>query len=122
MHPDLETLVDLHRADVELRRFDSELLALPQKKATIEARIAKPLGVSIERAAAGIIRLMDQKLLQAVQRLSSERGHDPRPLVSRLPATGEPDSRADAGDKETDSRNHGEGTLPHDDKRYHLWG
>lgn len=39
MHPDLETLVDLHRADVELRRFDSELAALPQKKAAIEAQI-----------------------------------------------------------------------------------
>jgi len=33
MHPDLETLVDLHHADVELRRFDRELIALPQKKA-----------------------------------------------------------------------------------------
>jgi predicted nucleic acid-binding Zn-ribbon protein len=39
MHPDLETLVDLHHADVELRRFDSELTALPQKKAAIEAQI-----------------------------------------------------------------------------------
>ena len=39
MHPDLETLVDLHHADVELRRFDAELLALPQKKAAIEAQI-----------------------------------------------------------------------------------
>ncbi len=39
MHPDLETLVDLHRADVELRRFDSELLALPQRKAAIESQI-----------------------------------------------------------------------------------
>ena len=39
MHPDLETLVDLHHADVELRRFDSELLALPQKKAAIESQI-----------------------------------------------------------------------------------
>lgn len=39
MHPDLETLVDLHRADLELRRFDSELAALPQKKAAIEAQI-----------------------------------------------------------------------------------
>ncbi|MCC6469393.1 MAG: hydantoinase/oxoprolinase family protein [Alphaproteobacteria bacterium] len=45
---------------------------------SIESKIAKPLGISVERAAAGIIRLMDQKLLQAVQRLSSERGHDPR--------------------------------------------
>ncbi len=39
MHPDLETLVDLHHADVELRRFDNELAALPQKKAAIEAQI-----------------------------------------------------------------------------------
>ena len=39
MHPDLETLVDLHHADVELRRFDAELAALPQKKAAIEAQI-----------------------------------------------------------------------------------
>ena len=39
MHPDLETLVDLHHADVELRRFDGELAALPQKKAAIEAQI-----------------------------------------------------------------------------------
>lgn len=39
MHPDLVTLVDLHHADVELRRFDSELLTLPQKKAAIEAQI-----------------------------------------------------------------------------------
>lgn len=39
MHPDLETLVDLHHGDVELRRFDAELVALPQKKAAIEAQI-----------------------------------------------------------------------------------
>ena len=39
MHPDLETLVDLHRADVEMRHFDSELAALPRKKAAIEAQI-----------------------------------------------------------------------------------
>jgi predicted nucleic acid-binding Zn-ribbon protein len=31
--------VDLHRADVELRGFDGELQALPQKKAAIEAQI-----------------------------------------------------------------------------------
>ncbi len=41
MHPDLETLVDLHRADVELRRLDQELIALPEQKAAIEARIVE---------------------------------------------------------------------------------
>jgi N-methylhydantoinase A len=44
----------------------------------IERKIARRLGVSIETAAIGIIRLMEQKLLHAVQRLSIERGHDPR--------------------------------------------
>lgn len=39
MHPDLETLVDLHHADVELRALDSDLAALPQKKAAIDAQI-----------------------------------------------------------------------------------
>lgn len=44
----------------------------------IERRIARPLGIGVEAAADGMIRLMDQKLLHAVQRLSSARGHDPR--------------------------------------------
>jgi predicted nucleic acid-binding Zn-ribbon protein len=39
MHPDLETLVDLHRADVELRSFEKELQALPQRKAAIDDQI-----------------------------------------------------------------------------------
>jgi N-methylhydantoinase A len=49
--------------------------------AVIERAIATPLRVSVERAASGIIALMDQKLLHAVQRMSSERGHDPRRLT-----------------------------------------
>ena len=41
MHPDLETLLDLHHADLDLRRLDAELLSLPQKKAAIEEQIVK---------------------------------------------------------------------------------
>ena len=44
----------------------------------VEEHIAAPLGLSVEDAAAGVIRLLEQKLLQGVQRISSERGHDPR--------------------------------------------
>jgi N-methylhydantoinase A len=44
----------------------------------IRREVAEPLGVTIDTAAAGIVRLMEQKLLHAVQRLSVERGHDPR--------------------------------------------
>ena len=54
-------------------RIDAALAAQ-----AIERRVAAPLGLSLEAAATGMIRLMDQKLLHAVQRISIERGHDPR--------------------------------------------
>ena len=44
----------------------------------IERKIARPLGISVERAAAGMLELLEQHLLHAVQRLSSERGYDTR--------------------------------------------
>lgn len=44
---------------------------------SIRKRIAEPLGISVEKAAAGIIKLLEQKLLHAVERVSTERGHDP---------------------------------------------
>jgi N-methylhydantoinase A len=44
----------------------------------IESKIAKPLGIAVEEAAAGIIRLLEQNLLHAVEHISIQRGHDPR--------------------------------------------
>ncbi|MDP2374429.1 hydantoinase/oxoprolinase family protein [Reyranella sp.] len=43
----------------------------------VETKLAKPLGLSVEDAAAGVIRLLEQNLLHAVERLSIERGHNP---------------------------------------------
>jgi len=43
----------------------------------IESKLARPLGLSVEEAAAGVIRLLEQNLLHAVERLSIERGHNP---------------------------------------------
>jgi N-methylhydantoinase A len=43
----------------------------------IEEKLAKPLGLPVEEAAAGVIRLLEQNLLHAVERLSIERGHNP---------------------------------------------
>ena len=43
----------------------------------VESKLAKPLGLSVEEAAAGVIRLLEQNLLHAVERLSIERGHNP---------------------------------------------
>ena len=44
---------------------------------SIKIFIADKLGVSIEEASIGIIRLMNQKLLNAVQQISVQRGYDP---------------------------------------------
>ena len=46
--------------------------------AAVEARVAEPLGLDVETAAAGIVRLLEQNLLHAVESLSIERGHDAR--------------------------------------------
>jgi N-methylhydantoinase A len=43
----------------------------------IERKLAQPLGLSVEDAASGVIRLLEQNLLHAVERLSIERGHNP---------------------------------------------
>ncbi|MCP5154807.1 MAG: hydantoinase/oxoprolinase family protein [Ectothiorhodospiraceae bacterium] len=47
----------------------------------IATEVAGPLGITVEEAAVGIIRLVEQNLLHAVQEISSERGHDPRRFV-----------------------------------------
>ncbi|WP_249800429.1 MULTISPECIES: hydantoinase/oxoprolinase family protein [unclassified Bradyrhizobium] len=47
-------------------------------RAAIEARIAAPLGLDAIPAAAGIIRLLEQNLQHAIERVSVECGHDPR--------------------------------------------
>lgn len=47
-------------------------------RAAIETKVAIPLGIPVEAAAEGIIRLLEQKLLHAVERISIERGYDPR--------------------------------------------
>jgi N-methylhydantoinase A len=45
---------------------------------TAISRIAAPLGLSVERAALGVIELADQHMAQALRVISLERGHDPR--------------------------------------------
>ncbi|MCY4497928.1 MAG: hydantoinase/oxoprolinase family protein [Rhodospirillaceae bacterium] len=44
----------------------------------IKRFVAEPLGLSVEDAAGGIVRVVEQHLLLAVQRISIERGRDPR--------------------------------------------
>ena len=44
----------------------------------IERAVAAPLGIDVEAAAIGIIRLLEQNLLHAVEKISIQRGYDPR--------------------------------------------
>jgi N-methylhydantoinase A len=56
-------------------------LDLELAKRAIEARVAGPLGLSLEAAATGVLRIVDQQLFHAVQKLSAERGYDPRKFI-----------------------------------------
>jgi len=47
----------------------------------IEAKVAKPLGLSVPDAALAIVRLVNQNMIEAIKMLSVERGHDPRKFV-----------------------------------------
>ncbi len=52
-------------------------LDLDAAREAVRSRVAEPLGVSVEEAAAGIITLLEQNLLGAVEYISIERGHAP---------------------------------------------
>ena len=47
-------------------------------ESVIRERVADPLGLSVEAAAAAIIRITELNIASATRRLSTERGHDPR--------------------------------------------
>jgi N-methylhydantoinase A len=53
-------------------------LDLDLARRAIETHVAQPLGLSLEAAAAGILRLVEQNIQHAVERVSIERGYNPR--------------------------------------------
>ncbi|MGH0348984.1 hydantoinase/oxoprolinase family protein [Sinorhizobium meliloti] len=53
-------------------------LSLERAVEAIETHVAKPLGLSVTDAAAGIIQLVEQNILHAVERASLEKGYNPR--------------------------------------------
>ncbi len=52
-------------------------LDLEAARRAVQLRVAEPLGISVEEAAAGIVALLEQNLLGAVEYISIERGHAP---------------------------------------------
>ena len=47
-------------------------------RAAVEAHVARPLGVDVIAAAAGMHRIMNVNMASAIREISIERGHDPR--------------------------------------------
>ena len=85
------TLPTCTDADLILGYLDPEFFAggkikLDQQAAitTITARIAEPLGLSVEEAAAGMYRVINANMAQGVREITIKRGFDPRefPLVA----------------------------------------
>jgi N-methylhydantoinase A len=72
-------------ANVVLGRLDPDnflggqmRLDLPAARRAIATKIAEPLGLSIEDAALGILKIADTKMSLAVREVSVAKGHDPR--------------------------------------------
>jgi N-methylhydantoinase A len=49
--------------------------------AAVTSRVAEPLGLSLEEAAEGILRIANSQMADLVRRASVQRGHDPRDFV-----------------------------------------
>lgn len=78
----LPTVTD---ANLLLGRYDpsaalggSLVLDIDAARRAVQQHIAEPLGLSLEQAAAGILRLVNANMVNAVRSISVERGRDPR--------------------------------------------
>jgi N-methylhydantoinase A len=50
-------------------------------RSAVSKHVAEPLGLSVEEAAAGILRVVNNNMMGAIRVVSIERGHDPRNLA-----------------------------------------
>jgi N-methylhydantoinase A len=57
-------------------RLDGE-----KARAAIECAVARPLGLGVTQAAAGIVRIIDVKMQEAIKAISTMRGHDLREFM-----------------------------------------
>ncbi|MEO3388420.1 hydantoinase/oxoprolinase family protein [Mesorhizobium sp. CAU 1741] len=75
------TVTDAH---VALGHLPSRLLGgrmeldVEASRTAIEGKVARPLGLSVEEAARGMLAIVDNNMVGAVRVVSVERGHDPR--------------------------------------------
>lgn len=56
-------------------------LNVEKARAAIETHLAEPLGISVEKAAYGMFTIVNNNMVNAIRRVSVERGYDPRDFV-----------------------------------------
>ncbi|TKZ21393.1 hydantoinase/oxoprolinase family protein [Shimia litoralis] len=56
-------------------------LDVKNARGAIQSKIADPLGISIEKAAYGMFTIVNNNMVNAIRRVSVERGYDPRDFV-----------------------------------------
>ncbi len=70
--------VVLHRLSPEYFLGGEMTISSELATAAIRQEIAKPLGLGLEEAAEGILRVINAVMVKAIRRLSVEKGYDPR--------------------------------------------
>jgi N-methylhydantoinase A len=62
--------------------LDGEMpLDLDGAARVLEEKIARPLGISLQAAAEGILSVVDANMIRGIRRVSVERGYDPREFI-----------------------------------------
>ena len=56
-------------------------LDVDKARGAIKAKLADPLGISVEKAAYGMFTIVNNNMVNAIRRVSVERGYDPRDFV-----------------------------------------
>ncbi len=56
-------------------------LNVEKARRAIETHLARPLGISVEKAAYGMFTIVNNNMVNAIRRVSVERGYDPRDFV-----------------------------------------
>lgn len=56
-------------------------LDVDKARAAIKAKLADPLGISVEKAAYGMFTIVNNNMVNGIRRVSVERGYDPRDFV-----------------------------------------
>ena len=56
-------------------------LSVGKARAAIETHLARPLGLTVEQAAYGMFTIVNNNMVNAIRRVSVERGYDPRDFV-----------------------------------------